>query len=134
LLVSGTESFVIKDILESAMNQRERKKELAASVFESMGGYAPTIGILGAVLGLIHVMSNLNDPSKLGGGIAAAFVATLYGVGLANIVFLPLGARFQKLIQQECNHSEMIIEGILAISQGFNPHLVECKMLNYTDS
>ena len=100
----------------------------AAKVFEGMGGYSPTIGIIGAVMGLIHVMNNLADPSKLGSGIAVAFVATIYGVGLANIFFLPLGNKLKSSIHKQSKFREMIIEGIIAIAEGENPRNIETKL------
>ena len=94
---------------------------VGAKVFEAAGGYAPTIGIVGAVLGLIHVMENLNDPSKLGGGIATAFVATVYGVGSANILFLPIATKIKRKLTLEKERRILIAEGVLSIQAGLNP-------------
>jgi chemotaxis protein MotA len=93
-----------------------------------MGGYSPTIGIIGAVLGLIHVMGNLADPSKLGPGIAVAFVATIYGVALANLFFLPVSSKLRTQARIECQYREMIIEGVIAIAEGENPRAIELKL------
>ena len=103
----------------------------AAKVFEGMGGYAPTIGIIGAVMGLIHVMGNLADPGKLGGGIAVAFVATIYGVGLANLVFLPTANKLKSVVNTQAQYREMIIEGLVAIAEGENPRNIEIRLLGY---
>jgi chemotaxis protein MotA len=104
---------------------------VGAKVFESAGGYAPTIGILGAVLGLIHVMENLNDPSKLGGGIATAFVATVYGVGSANILFLPFANKIKRKLGLEKERRILIAEGVLSIQAGLNPRVLEEKIRAY---
>jgi chemotaxis protein MotA len=96
-----------------------------------MGGYAPTIGIIGAVMGLIHVMQNLSDPSKLGAGIATAFVATIYGVGLANLLFIPVAAKLKSQIQAYSQAREMMVEGIAAIAEGENPRNIEIKLQGY---
>ena len=97
-------------------------------MFEAAGGYAPTVGILGAVLGLIHVMENLSDPSNLGSGIAVAFVATIYGVGSANLLFLPLGARLRARAARLARRREVLLEGIMGIQEGLNPRLIEQKL------
>ena len=96
-----------------------------------MGGYTPTIGIIGAVLGLIHVMQNLADPSSLGAGIATAFVATIYGVGLANLLLLPIGGKLKGIIGQQSRMREMIVEGLISIAEGENPRNIETKLNGY---
>ena len=103
----------------------------AAKVFESMGGYSPTIGILGAVMGLIHVMGNLSDPSKLGSGIAVAFVATIYGVGAANLLFLPIASKLKNIVHRQALMREMVVEGMASIAEGENPRNIETKLLGY---
>ena len=105
----------------STSNVRRRKGSAAAKVWEAAGGYAPTVGIIGAVLGLIHVMENLADPSKLGGGIAVAFVATVYGVGAANLFFLPLASKIKFKLKEEAASRTMIIMGLVGLAQGENP-------------
>jgi chemotaxis protein MotA len=127
-LVDGIEPDVIRNILEVELSTREHQSLQSAKVYEGMGGYAPTIGIIGAVMGLIHVMENLADPSKLGTGIAVAFVATIYGIGLANIIFLPFANKLKSLTHDETVMQEMIIEGIVAISNGENPRSIESKL------
>jgi len=131
LLVDGSEPETIRAILEVELDSQEHFDTQAAKVFEGMGGYAPTIGIIGAVMGLIHVMNNLADPSKLGGGIAVAFVATIYGVGSANILFLPLGNKLKSQIHKQSKFREMIIEGIISIAEGENPRNIETKLKGY---
>jgi len=131
LLVDGGEPEVIRDILMLELEALEAKQLQSAKVYESMGGYSPTIGIIGAVMGLIHVMQNLSDPSKLGAGIATAFVATIYGVGLANLLFIPIAAKLKSQIQAYSQSREMMIEGIAAIAEGENPRNVEIKLQGY---
>lgn len=131
LLVDGGEPEVVRDILMLELEVIEAKQLQAAKVYEAMGGYSPTIGIIGAVMGLIHVMQNLSDPSKLGAGIATAFVATIYGVGLANMFFLPIAAKLKALIVGHSQSREMLIEGITAIAEGENPRNVEIKLQGY---
>lgn len=131
LLVDGTEPETIRTILEVELEAREGRDMAAAKVFESMGGYSPTIGILGAVLGLIHVMENLSDPSKLGAGIAVAFVATIYGVGLANLVLIPIGNKLKAHAHNETQLRALIIEGLVSISHGENPRHIETKLQGY---
>lgn len=131
LLVDGSEPETIRSILEVELDSLEHSDTQAAKVYEGMGGYAPTIGIIGAVMGLIHVMNNLADPSKLGAGIAVAFVATIYGVGTANILFLPLGNKLKGVIHKQSKFREMIIEGIISIAEGENPRNIETKLKGY---
>jgi len=131
LLVDGTEPEVIRSIMEVELDSREHHDLQAAKVFESMGGYSPTIGIIGAVMGLIHVMQNLADPSKLGSGIATAFVATIYGVGLANLFLLPFGNKLKSIAMKKAQHRDLIIEGIVSIAEGENPRNIESKLQGY---
>jgi chemotaxis protein MotA len=131
LLVDGSEPDAIRNILEVELATKEHTDLQAAKVYEGMGGYAPTVGILGAVMGLIHVMNNLADPSKLGSGIAVAFVATIYGVGLANMFFLPMANKLKAVIHDQTQFREMMIEGIAAIAEGENPRNIEIKLLGY---
>ncbi len=131
LLVDGGEPEVIRDILMLELEALEARQLEQAKVYESMGGYSPTIGIIGAVMGLIHVMQNLSDPSKLGAGIATAFVATIYGVGLANLFFIPVATKLKSQILAYSQAREMMIEGITAIAEGENPRNVEIKLQGY---
>ena len=131
LLVDGGEPEVIRDILMLELEALESRQLQSAKVYEAMGGYSPTIGIIGAVMGLIHVMQNLSDPSKLGAGIATAFVATIYGVGLANLFFIPVATKLKGQVLAYSQAREMMIEGIIAIAEGENPRNVEIKLQGY---
>lgn len=131
LLVDGSEPEVIRSILEVELDTTEQHDMQASKVFEAMGGYSPTIGIIGAVMGLIHVMQNLADPSKLGSGIATAFVATIYGVGLANLFLLPFGNKLKSLVLQKSHYQEMLLEGVVSIAEGENPRNIESKLRGY---
>jgi len=125
------DATVARDALETEIVHEFEEGTVGAKVFESMGGYAPTVGILGAVLGLIHVMENLNDPSKLGGGIATAFVATVYGVGSANLIFLPFANKIKRKLAVEKARRVLIAEGALSIQAGLNPRVLREKLLAY---
>lgn len=131
LVVDGSEPEVIRNTLEVDLQVREQADTRAARVFEGMGVYSPTLGIIGAVLGLMSVMQNLADPSKLGQGIAAAFVATIYGIGLANLFFLPAASKLKVAIQSMSEAREMVIEGMISIAQGENPRSIESKLQGY---
>ncbi|MDG9927104.1 MULTISPECIES: flagellar motor protein [Pseudomonas] len=133
LLVDGVEPEAIRSILEVDLYTQEARDIQAAKVFESMGGYAPTIGIIGAVMGLIHVMGNLADPSKLGSGIAVAFVATIYGVAFANLLLLPVGNKLKAVAARQSCYREMLLEGILSIAEGENPRSIELKLQGFMD-
>jgi chemotaxis protein MotA len=128
MVIDGLDSKAIADTLELELHELDEKGEIPAKVFEAAGGYAPTIGILGAVLGLIHVMQNLSDINKVGSGIAVAFVATIYGVGSANIVLLPAANKLKLKHRAEMVLNEMIMHGAIAIQQGENPKLIEGKL------
>jgi len=132
VLVDGNEPEVIRDILELELDSRENSDLQAARLYEAMGGYAPTIGILGAVMGLIHVMQNLTNPELLGQGIATAFVATIYGVGSANLIFLPVANKLKTHIFFASQAREMMVEGIICIAEGENPRNIELKLNGYT--
>jgi chemotaxis protein MotA len=131
LLVDGNEPDEIRHTLEVELDSRERFDLQAGKVLEAMGGYSPTIGIIGAVMGLIHVMQNLSDPSKLGAGIATAFVATIYGVGLANLFLLPMANKLKAYVLQESHYRELVIEGLVAISEGENPRQIETRLQGF---
>jgi chemotaxis protein MotA len=128
LAVDGATPATVRTMLEGESLSRYDAEEAPARVFESAGGYAPTVGILGAVLGLIHVMENLSEPSKLGAGIAVAFVATVYGVGSANLIFLPIGTKLRARAARNARRREVLLEGILAIQEGLNPRLIDQKL------
>lgn len=131
LLVDGNEPEVIRDCLDVELTTKEYLDMQAARVFEAMGGYSPTIGIIGAVIGLIHVMQNLSKPELLGSGIATAFVATIYGVGLANLLFIPIANKLKSHIFLATQAREMVIEGISSIAEGENPRNIELKLSGF---
>ena len=131
LLVDGAEPERLREVLEVEIDAFEQQQRAAARIWEAAGGYSPTIGILGAVLGLIHVMENLSEPSKLGAGIAVAFVATIYGVGLANLVFLPMSNKLKAHIQRLIVHREMLVDGLVGIANGDNPRIIESRLQGY---
>ena len=131
LLVDGAEPERLREVLEVDISTFEVEMKLSARIWEAAGGYSPTIGILGAVLGLIHVMENLSDPSKLGAGIAVAFVATIYGVGLANLVFLPIANKLKAHIGRLIVQREMIVDGLVGIANGDNPRIIESRLKGY---
>jgi chemotaxis protein MotA len=128
LAVDGLNPKTLREMLEVDLDAAEERDLVPARVFESAGGYAPTVGILGAVLGLIHVMENLSDPSKLGTGIAVAFVATVYGVGVANLILLPIAAKLRLRASQAAQRRTLVFEGVLAIQEGLNPRLIDQKL------
>ncbi|RJQ46082.1 MAG: flagellar motor protein [Nitrospiraceae bacterium] len=121
LVIDGIDPKLLRKTLEQETSSLEGEQGRAAKVFESAGGFAPTIGIIGAVLGLIHVMENLGNPAELGSGIAVAFVATVYGVGSANLLFLPIAKKIMNNLRHEMFLREMITEGIIGIQSGKNP-------------
>jgi chemotaxis protein MotA len=131
LLADGVETEAIRNILEVDLYTQENRDVQAAKVFEAMGGYSPTIGIIGAVMGLIHVMSNLAEPSLLGSGIAVAFVATIYGVAFANLLLLPVGNKLKALVMRQSAYREMLLEGIVSIGEGENPRAIELKLQSF---
>ncbi|MCO7517167.1 flagellar motor protein [Pseudomonas guariconensis] len=133
LLVDGAEPESIRSILEVDFLTQESRDIQAAKVFESMGGYAPTIGIIGAVMGLIHVMGNLADPSQLGNGIAVAFVATIYGVASANLILLPVANKLKAIVLRQSRYREMLLEGLLSIAEGENPRSIELKLQGFME-
>jgi chemotaxis protein MotA len=128
LMTDGSDPHLLRELMETELSFLEEQIQQASKVWESAGGFAPTVGILGAVLGLIHVMENLSDPSKLGSGIAVAFVATVYGVGGANLVFIPLGSKLKFKQRQLIILREMMIEGILSIQAGESPNFIRQKL------
>ena len=131
LLVDGGEPENIRHILEIEVEASEEFDTAGAKVFEAMGIYAPTLGIVGAVLGLMAVMANLSDPSKLGHGIAAAFTATIYGIASANLFFLPFGNKLKYHVKEQAKMRTMMIEGLVLIAQGDNPRNIETRLQGY---
>jgi chemotaxis protein MotA len=122
--IDGTDPDDLRMILEDKIATKRSREKVWSKYFADMGGYAPTIGIIGTVISLVHVLENLSDPASLGHSIAAAFVATLWGILSANVVWLPLGARIKRFSDLECAQMEVTLEGLLAVQAGANPRLV----------
>jgi chemotaxis protein MotA len=133
LAVDGTEPQELRAIMEPELDKQEEHGEKLSQVYESAGGFAPTVGIIGAVLGLIQVMQHLEDISEVGRGIAVAFVATIYGVGAANILFLPCAGKIKIKLREEQIVREMTLEGVISILEGINPRMLETKLSGYLD-
>jgi chemotaxis protein MotA len=131
LVVDGTDPELVADVLEAENDAMRKRHAAATQPFEKAGGYAPTMGIIGTVFGLVHGLSNLSKPETLGPSISAAFIATLLGISTANIVYLPIAARLKQLSQEELHFRSMTLEGILAIQAGDNPRVVEEKLMAY---
>lgn len=134
LIVDGTNPELLKTILETEIYTSQEKQEIGAGVFETAGGYAPTMGIIGTVMGLVHVLSNLSEPEKLGPAIAMAFLATLYGVGSANVLWLPMASKIKNISKQESVLREMMLEGLISIQAGNNPILIREKLVAFLSS
>jgi chemotaxis protein MotA len=128
LAIDGTDSEDLREIMESEIDSKKRADKVGVKLFADMGGFAPTIGIIGTVLGLVHVLENLADPAQLGHLIAGAFVATLFGVLTANVFWLPLSNRLKRLSELEAEQMMLALEGVLAVQAGSNPRLVARKL------
>jgi chemotaxis protein MotA len=131
MAIDGADSTALRETMEITIANQEERGDDAAKAFEAAGGYCPTVGIIGAVLGLIHVMSNLSDIGAVGQGIAGAFVATIYGVAAANILFLPLGGRIKLRLREELTLKELALVGVLAIQEGMNPKLIRDRLSEF---
>ncbi|NII09173.1 flagellar motor protein [Oleiagrimonas sp. C23AA] len=131
LLVDGTEPETLRSVLEVEIATREHADMDAAKLFENAGIYSPTMGIIGAVMGLMAVMQNLTDPGKLGHGIAAAFVATIYGIGLANLLMLPMSAKLKAITRLRVQQREILVEGLMSIAHGENPKHIDSKLQGF---
>ncbi len=132
-LIDGGDPGTLRGTLSQVIDNDEDYQECGPRMFEAAGGYAPTLGILGAVLGLIHVMENLSDPSKLGSGIAVAFVATVYGVGTANLIFLPFASKLRMKTRLDSRRKELILEATCSIQEGLNPQIMEKRLRAFLD-
>jgi chemotaxis protein MotA len=131
LAIDGTDPETVRDILETELHFLKARHKSGENIFTTLGGFAPTLGIIGTVMGLIHMLENLSDPGKMGPLIAGAFIATLYGVSSANLLFLPLANKLKARSQEEVTIREVMIEGILAIQAGDNPRIVEEKLKSF---
>lgn len=128
LVIDGTDPEITRNILESNIDVLENRHKIGISFFEAAGGYSPTLGIIGTVMGLVHVLGNLSDPDSLSSSIAAAFIATLYGVCLANLVYLPIASKLKIKNAMEVQTMEMILDGIISIQSGENPAILKEKL------
>ncbi|MGP8173207.1 MAG: flagellar motor protein [Terracidiphilus sp.] len=133
LAVDGTEPNDLRKIMRVSLDSTMEQEERLPMVFESAGGFSPTIGILGAVLGLIQVMHHLDNMQEVGRGIAVAFVATIYGVGIANLFFLPFAGKMRIRIRDGQQRREMMLEGVISILEGMNPRMLEVKLASFSD-
>ncbi|MEN6370663.1 MAG: flagellar motor protein [Armatimonadota bacterium] len=131
LVIDGTPSEMVREILETEIVSLQERHKVGENIFTTMGGFAPTLGIIGTVMGLIHMLTSLDQPRKMGPAIASAFIATLYGVGFANLVLLPIGSKLKARTTEEIIAYDMMVEGILSIQAGDNPRMVEVKMLAF---
>jgi chemotaxis protein MotA len=131
LAVDGTEPQELRDIMELEIDNQSERGEQFCGVFDSAGGFSPTVGIIGAVLGLIQVMQHLDKIDEVGRGIAVAFVATIYGVAAANLLFLPAGGKLRIRLREQQIHSEMMLEGVISILEGMNPRMLETKLRSF---
>jgi chemotaxis protein MotA len=131
LAIDGTEPAAVREIMRLELENQAEFEERIPQVFESAGGFAPTVGIIGAVIGLIQVMQRLDNIDAVGRGIAIAFVATIYGVGLANLVFLPAAGKLRIRLQEEQMVKEMMLEGVISIQEGMNPRMIEIKLRTF---
>jgi chemotaxis protein MotA len=133
LAVDGTEPAELRKMMHVSLDSLLEREEQLPAVFESAGGFSPTIGILGAVLGLIQVMQHLDNIQEVGRGIAVAFVATIYGVGIANLFFLPFAGKMRIRIRDGQRRREMMLEGVIGILEGMNPRMLELKLAGFAD-
>jgi len=131
LAVDGTEPAELRKIMRVSLDCTSEREERLPAVFESAGGFSPTIGILGAVLGLIQVMQHLDNIQEVGRGIAVAFVATIYGVGIANLFFLPFAGKMRIHLREEHQRREMMLEGVISILEGMNPRMLDVKLSGF---
>jgi len=133
MVVDGVEGQIVRDILELQMDMTTERHKAGMSMFEAAGGFAPTMGIIGTVMGLVHILGNLSDPNSLAPQIATAFIATLYGVSTANIAWLPMASKLKALDKQEMNERELVVEAILCIQEGVNPNTLVEKLKGFLD-
>lgn len=132
MVIDGLEVESLRSLLHTRMETDEREDGEPAEVWEAVGGYAPTLGVLGAVMGLIHVMLHLSGAgNSIGSGIAAAFVATLYGVGSANLIFIPMGKRLARVVEERLRYREMVIAGLSLLAEGANPQTLKTRLGGY---
>jgi len=131
LAIDGTDPEELREILEAEVAAKRKEFKQGGKLFADMGGYGPTLGVIGTVVSLVHVLANLSSPESLGKLIASAFVATLWGVMSANVFWLPMGNKLKRVSEIEVHHRELLLEGILSIQAGANPRVIEQKLLTY---
>jgi chemotaxis protein MotA len=131
MVVDGSDPALVREILEADIDAMRERHKPGAGIFEAMGGFAPTMGIIGTVMGLVHVLENLSEPDKLGPLIASAFLATLYGIFFANALFLPFAAKLKSKSSEEAHLKQLVVEGVLAVQSGDNPRVVREKLDAY---
>jgi chemotaxis protein MotA len=128
LVVDGSDAHLVREVMEGEIGAMEGRHKQNTGVFDALGGFAPTLGIIGTVMGLVNVLSKLDDPSELGHSIAVAFIATLYGVGSANLIYLPFGQKLKQKSAMEVAAMELMVEGVLAVQAGDNPRILREKL------
>lgn len=133
LVIDGTEATAIRQILETEVSYMAERHNKGIALFKALGGFSPTLGIIGTVLGLIHTLSNTQDASKMAVAIAGAFIATLWGIAMANLCYLPIGDKLRMRHNEEAANLELIIEGMIAIQSGDNPRIIRTKLLSFVD-
>lgn len=133
LMVDGTDPNTLKEMLATQIATTEHEAKIGSSIWQTAGGFAPTIGIIGTVIGLVHVLGNLSNPDDLGPAISVAFMATLYGIGVANLLCLPIGKKLAAVAKIDAQIGELVVEGITSIQMGENPRIIEEKLLSYLD-
>lgn len=131
IVVDGLDAEQVRNILETDLELLEERHKVGAKIFGTMGGFGPTLGIIGTVLGLVHMLANISSPDTMGPAIAAAFIATLYGVGTANLLYIPIGNKLKRRNEEEVHGRMIILEGIISIQAGDNPRILEEKLLTY---
>lgn len=132
MTVDGADVDAVSEMLESMSHMDGERLKRGAAVFATLGGFAPTLGILGTVMGLVTIMGNLSNPDSLGPAIAVAFLATLYGVGVANLIYLPLGSKIKAAVNQKSHFDQMVMVGIIGLQTGENPRMLRDKLMVYT--
>jgi chemotaxis protein MotA len=134
MIIDGIETSVLRDLMENEVYYMEQRHERGISVFETAGGYAPTMGIVGTVMGLVHVLGNMSTPDALAPAIAVAFIATLYGIGTANLLWLPIAAKLKVRNSEEILYRSLAVEGLLAIQEKENPNFIREKLVLFLSS
>jgi chemotaxis protein MotA len=133
LVIDGTEATAIREILETDVNYMTERHRIGIGLFKALGGFSPTLGIIGTVLGLIHTLSNTQDAARMAAAIAGAFIATLWGIGMANLCYLPIGDKLRLRHDEEAANLDLVIEGVISIQSGENPRIIRTKLMSFID-